>query len=129
MYSSEIGRGLDVFELLPSGFISKNELEAAKTVHYDYLNVQGQQKMVWPPSFSLARAYLDQLERDHGQAADKIASARAGLAAAEKLSGQARKDALSKLATQLHGDAGGATDAPRAHKLAFSVGDLANATR
>ncbi len=129
MYSSEIGRGFDVFELLPSGLISQNELDAAKTVHYDYLNVQGQQKMVWPPGFSLSRAYLDQLERGKGQAADKIASARAGLAAAEKASGQARKDALTTLATKLHADAAGATDAPRAHKLAFSVGDLANSTR
>ena len=125
--SSEIGRGLDVFELLPSGFISRNELDAAKTVHYDYLNVQGQQKMVWPPSFSLTRAYLDQLERGNGQTADKIASARNGLAAAEALSGQARKDALTALALKLHGDAPGAMDAPKAHKMAYTVGDLAKA--
>jgi hypothetical protein len=123
--SSEIGRGLDIFELLPSGFISQNELDAAKTVHFDYLNVQGQQKMVWPPSFALSRAYLDQLERNNGQTAARITAARTGLANAEKMSGQARKDALSALATQLHSDANGATDAPKAHKLAFSVGDLA----
>jgi hypothetical protein len=127
--SSEIGRGLDIFELLPSAFISKNELDAAKTVKYEYLNVQGQQKMVWPATFSLSRAYLDQLERNGGQTADKIATARTGLAAAEKLSGQPRKEALDALAKQLHGDAQGAKDAPRAHKLAFSVGDLANATK
>src|SRR3954469_1274923 len=46
--SSEISRGLDIFELTPSAFISQNELDAAKTVHYDYLNTQGQPKMVWP---------------------------------------------------------------------------------
>jgi hypothetical protein len=123
--SSEIARGLDIFELQPSAFISQNELDAAKTVHFDYLNVQGQQKIVWPASFSLSRAYLDQLERGHGQTPEKIASARAGLDAAEKLSGQARKDALAALAKTLHGDAQGATDAKRAHTLAFSVGDLA----
>ncbi|MDB4917989.1 MAG: hypothetical protein JWM95_5633 [Gemmatimonadetes bacterium] len=125
MVSSEIGRGLDIFELQPSGFISKNELDAAKTVRFEYLNVQGQQKIVWPPSFSLSRAYLDQLERDKGQSAEKIASARAGLSKAEKLSGKARKDALAALSKELHGDAQAATDAPRAHKLAYSVGDLA----
>ncbi|MDB4878472.1 MAG: hypothetical protein JWM41_4918 [Gemmatimonadetes bacterium] len=123
--SSEIGRGLDIFEITPSAFISQNEIDAAKTVHFDYLNVQGQQKMVWPASFSLSRAYLDQLARNNGQTPDKIAAARTGLANAEKLSGQARKDALAALATQLHTDAQGAADAPRAHKLAFSVGDLA----
>ncbi|HEV7757354.1 MAG TPA: hypothetical protein VGO78_00125, partial [Acidimicrobiales bacterium] len=35
--SSEISRGLDVFSLTPSGFISQNELDAAKSVHLDYL--------------------------------------------------------------------------------------------
>jgi hypothetical protein len=88
IYSSEISRGLDIFELVPSGLVSKNEIDAAKTVHFDYFNTQGQPKFVWPPSFALARAYLDQLERNNGLAADKIASTRSELAAAEKLSGQ-----------------------------------------
>ena len=66
MVSSEISRGLDIFELTPSGFISRNEIDAAKTVHLDYLNTQGQPKLVWPPSFALARAYVDQLERSQG---------------------------------------------------------------
>jgi len=127
LVSSEIARGLDIFELLPSAFISQNELDAAKTQHFEYLNVQGQQKMVWPPSFSLSRAYLDQLARTNGQSSDKIATARASLASAEMLSGQARREALTALATQLHGDAQGASDAPKAHKLAYSVGDLAKA--
>jgi len=123
--SSEIARGLDVAELTPSEFISQNEIDAAKTVHMDYLNTQGQPKFVWPPSFALARAYLDQLERNNGLAADKIASTRNELAAAEKLSGQARKDALTKLSQQLHTEARSAADQPKAHKLAFAVGDLA----
>jgi hypothetical protein len=129
MVSSEIARGLDIFELTPSEFMSKNEIDAAKSVHLDYLNVQGQPKYVWPATFSLSRAYLDQLERGRGQAADKIASARKGLDAAEKLSGAARADALNKLATQLHSDAKTATDAAKAHTLAYSVGDLAKATK
>ena len=127
--SSEIHRGLDIFELQPSGFISPDELAAAKSVHFDYLNTQGQPKLVWPASFSLSRAYLDQLARNNGLAADKIASTRAALSSAEQLSGQARKDALSALATQMHGEAQRAADAPKAHKLAFSIGDLATATK
>jgi len=125
MYSSEIARGLDVFELQPSAFISKNEIEAAKSVHFDYLNVQGQQKIVWPPSFALSRAYVDQLERSNGYPAAKLASIRADLAAAEKLSGQARKDALSKMAAQLHLDATGSPDSRKAHMLAGSIDSLA----
>jgi hypothetical protein len=127
--SSEIVRGLDIFELTPSPFLSKDEIDAAKTVHLAYLNVQDQPKFTWPPSFALSRAYLDQLERDKGQSEAKIASARKGLDAAEKLSGAARAAALSKLAAELHSAAAGAGDAPRAHKLAYSVGDLAKATK
>ena len=129
MVSSEIARGLDIVELTPSPFISQNEIDAAKTVKLDYLNVQGQPKFVWPASFALSRSYLDQLERGKGQSPEKIAFARTGLDAAEKLSGAARAGALSKLATQLHGDAAKASDAPRAHTLAYSVENLAKATK
>ena len=54
---SEITRGLDIFELKPSGFISQNEIDAARSVHLDYFNTQGQVKLVWPATFSLARAF------------------------------------------------------------------------
>ena len=120
-----IARGLDIFDLVPNGLLTQNELDAAKTVHFDYFNTQDQPKLVWPPSFALVRAYLDQLERNNGLAADKIASTRAAVADAEKLKGQAQKDALNKLSQQLHTDARSAGDQPKAHKLAFAVGDLA----
>ena len=80
--SSEIARGLDIFELTPSAFISQNEIDAAKTVHLDYLNTQGQPKFVWPASFALARAYVDQLERNErsrgGQAVGRARRAHGG---------------------------------------------------
>ena len=122
--SSEIQRGLDIFELLPSGLISQNEIDAAKTVTFDYLNAQEQRKLVWPPSFAKARAFLDQLERSRGLAADKIAAVRKDLAAAEKLSGAARAQALKKLATRLTSDAVSATDAAKARHLAAAVAEL-----
>ncbi|MEO8635697.1 MAG: hypothetical protein ABI587_10520 [Gemmatimonadales bacterium] len=128
MVSSEISRGLDIFELTPSAFISQNEIDAAKLVHFDFFNTQDQQKLVWPASFAVARSYLDQLERSKGLAAGKIAATRTALASAEKLSGPARKDALAKLATQLHADAAVAADAPKAHTLASAVGSLAAAS-
>jgi hypothetical protein len=122
--SSEIARGLDIYELQPSGFLTQNELDAAKTVHLDYLNAQGQPKFVWPASFALARAYLDQLGRNNGLAGGKVASARSALAAAEKTAGAARKAALTTLATQLDTDASGAKDGARVKKLAGAVRDL-----
>jgi len=125
---SEIARGLDIFELRPSGFISQNEIDAAKSVHLDYLNVQGQPKLVWPASFALAGAYLDQLERSKGLDGGKIAAAREELAVAEKASGTGRQDALTKLAAELDGESGGAGDAAKVRTLAGAVKELAGAT-
>ncbi|HEY2897878.1 MAG TPA: hypothetical protein VGJ12_12130 [Gemmatimonadaceae bacterium] len=127
MVSSEISRGLDIVELAPSAFISQNEIDAAKSVKWDYLNVQGQRKIIWPPSFALSGAYLDQLERSHGLAADKIAADRAGLKSAEKASGSARSAALTQLATQIDADASGSSDAAKMQKLSESVKALAGA--
>jgi LVIVD repeat-containing protein len=124
---SEIARGLDVWELLPSGLISKNEIDAAKSVHLPELNVQGQPKYVWPPSFALARAYADQLERSQGLSADRITAIRQALDAAEKASGSQRHDALTQLATQVDGDAGGAGDGAKVRKLADAVRQLSSA--
>jgi hypothetical protein len=127
IYSSEIARGLDVLDLVPSGLLSKNEIEAAKLVHLDYFNVQDQPRIVWPVSFVVAAAYLDQLERSHGMAPERIAAVRQDLDRAQKLSGRERHDALTRLVTQLGGDAAAAGDAAKVRTLAAAVGDLANA--
>jgi len=99
--SSEISRGLDIFELKPSGFISANEIAAAKSVKLDYLNAQGQPKYVWPSTFALAQSYVDQLERSKGLPASQITSTRRALMSAESASGSKRKSALSALASEL----------------------------
>jgi len=125
MVSSEISRGLDIFELTPSGFISQNEIDAAKSVKQEYLNTQGQQKFVWPASLSLARAYLDQLERSKGLEAGKIAEVRAALASAEKGSTAERGAVLEQVVARLEGDLGGSTDAAKVQLLAATVKDLA----
>ena len=129
MVSSEIARGLDIFELTPSEFISQNEIDAAKTVHYDYLNTQGQPKMVWPPSFSLARAYVDQLERENSLKAGEISGLRKSLDGAEKSMGAKRSSALTKLAKDIDGDVKEAKDAAKVRMLASAVRDLAMASR
>jgi hypothetical protein len=127
--SSEIARGLDILALQPSGFISQNEIDAAKLVHLDYLNVQGQPKLVWPASFVVAHAYLDQLARANGLAVDKLTASKTALARAQKLSGAQRRDALTQLATQLTGDAQDAADQAKVRALAAAVTDLANAAQ
>jgi hypothetical protein len=124
--SSEIQRGLDIFELVPSAFISQNEIDAAKTVHFDYVNTQGQQKLVWPPSFALARAYVDQLARSNGLAASRIAAVRGSLASAESAASGQRVTALTSLATQLDADAAGSSDGAKVRTLATAVRALAH---
>jgi len=122
---SEIARGLDIYELVPGGLISANELAAAKTVKVGYWNTQDQQKFVWPPSFALARAYVDQLERSKGLSADLIASTRTALAAAEHRAAAQRKTALTELATQLTAAAASGSDQDKVRTLAAAVTDLA----
>jgi hypothetical protein len=127
--SSEIARGLDIFEVLPSEFITQNELDAANTVRFEYLNPQGQPRITWPPSFALARAYVDQLERTGGLPAMRIAGVRRGLVSAENATGPARRDALNGLATALAGESTGSADAARVMLLAEAVRKLAEETR
>ena len=122
--SSEMERGLDVFELVPTQHISQNEIDAAKTVKLEYLNAQGQPKLSWPPSFALARAYVDQLERNKCLSTSRIAAVRQALAGAESAAGTARRDALSTLATQLGNDRSGSCDAPKVGMLQQAVRDL-----
>lgn len=76
IYASEIARGLDVFELTPTKFLTQNEIDAAKTVRVAELNVQNQQKIEWPRKLIVAKAYIDQLERSQALPADQIAALR-----------------------------------------------------
>jgi hypothetical protein len=127
--SSEIARGLDIYELVPSGLISENELAAAKTVKMPFVNPQDQQKIVWAPSFVLARAYLDQLVRSNGLTTETIAAARTTLANAERRSGAERKTALTGLASQLKAAAAASKDESKVTMLAATVTDLSNLER
>ena len=127
IYSSEIARGLDVFELQPSGLISRNELAAAKLVHLDFFNTQDQPKLTWPASFVVARAYVDQLERSGGLSAERLKAVRQELGRAEKERGDARRTTLTQLAVALAQDAATSSDRAKLQKLGAVVTDLANA--
>jgi LVIVD repeat len=126
IYGSEIDRGLDVFQLKPSQYLSQNEIDAANLIHTDLLNVQNQQPLVWPASFVVARAYLDQLVRDDGIPRTTSARVARDLDSAEKLKGARRRTALSQLATRLDRDARTAADSPRVSAMATAVRNLAN---
>ncbi|WP_376694139.1 DUF305 domain-containing protein [Wenzhouxiangella sp. EGI_FJ10409] len=64
IYGTEIARGLDVFELLPSEHLSDNEIAAARAaLDGDLFNPQTQTRLSWPATPVVARAYADQLAR------------------------------------------------------------------
>jgi hypothetical protein len=95
IYASEIARGLDVFELTPTKFLTQNEINAAKSVHVTELNVQNQQKIEWPANLAVAKAYLDQLSRSQALPTDEIAALQKAIHNAE--SSHMSKDALAEL--------------------------------
>ena len=129
LVSSEIARGLDIFELTPSELLSQNEIDAAKSVRLEYLNTQGQPRFVWPTTFALAGAYMDQLERSGGLSASRLESTRRDLADAESASGAPRREALARLADELSGEAAGSRDADRVRMLSETVRELGSLGR
>jgi hypothetical protein len=126
LVSSEIARGLDAFEMVPSEFVTQNEIDAANTIKLTYLNAQGQPKFNWPPSFPLAKAYVDQLERKKCLPKARIAAVRGEIAKAEASTGSARQSTLTALATSLGADAKSSCDSPKVLKLQQAVTDLSH---
>ncbi|MFO0269048.1 MAG: hypothetical protein ACK53W_00710 [Gemmatimonadota bacterium] len=122
---SEIARGLDVFRLLPSEHLTRNEIDAAALVQVGTLNPQHQDRLEWPAAFVVARAYLDQLVRGQGLPKARTTAIGAALASAERASGAARAAQLRTLAAALDRDARAAKDAARVRAMADVVRRLA----
>ena len=129
IYGSEIARGLDIFDLTASEWLSQNEIDAAKLIKFDQLNPQSQPKLVWPAAFPVARSYLDQLVRSNGLARERTLAISVGINAAEKMTGVARGTALNKLAKQVDKDVATAGDSDRVKWLAAALRDLAKVSK
>ncbi|HEX9930475.1 MAG TPA: hypothetical protein VGB02_18200 [Pyrinomonadaceae bacterium] len=122
IYSSEIARGLDIFELTPTKHLTQNEIDAAKAVRVAQLNVQNQEKIEWSRQLVVAKAYVDQLERSQALPSARIADLRQAIQRAES-SQLNRKELgeLKKLAPSLEKSAGTAksgADSARLQALA-----------
>jgi hypothetical protein len=118
IYGSEIARGLDVFELTPTQLLTQNEIDAAKTVRVVTLNVQNQQKLVWPAQLVVAKAYVDQLERSQALPAERIAALRTAINGAESSHmNKAKVAKLSGIALSLEQSASTATSPADAKRL------------
>jgi hypothetical protein len=125
--SSEIARGMDVRTVVPTQYVSQNEIDAAKTVRWTQLNAQGQPKIEWPPSFALARAFVDQLERNKCLSTSRIAAVRQSLSSAERSAAAQRTQQLRALSSAIESDARGSCDQRRMGLLQKALTDLANA--
>jgi len=66
IYGTEISRGLDVFEMQTSDYMTENEIAAASLPELKgTVNAQTQERVVWPDVPVVARAYQDQLLREN----------------------------------------------------------------
>lgn len=117
IYASEIARGLDIFELTPTKFLTQNEIDAAQGVKVAELNVQNQERTEWPRTLGVAKAYVDQLERSQALPIDRIAALRQALQSAE--SSRMRQRELAKLKSF----------APSLEKSAATTQSVADSTR
>jgi hypothetical protein len=129
IYGSELTRGIDVFKLKPSEYLSQNEIDAASLIRTEELNTQLQTKIVWPTSSVVALAYVDQLSRSKGIQPERARAVKAALDRADGIrtgkerGAAAALDQLDALTKQLESDAGAASgrDAARLHALAATV--------
>jgi len=118
IYGSEIARGVDVFKLVPSKFVTQNEINAASQVHFDELNVQNQPKITWPSNFVVARAYIDQLARDNALTAQRIAALNTAIAKVEASPSDRREVArLKAMGASLEKDAASAKNPKDAERM------------
>ncbi|HVX39262.1 MAG TPA: hypothetical protein VHB25_06780 [Gemmatimonadaceae bacterium] len=129
IYSSELARGFDIYELTPTDKLSANEIAAAKLVHMDQYNPQSQPHYTFPAAFPVVRSYLDQLVRNNGLSSDRTTAIDKALTTAEQQKGAARAATLTKLARQVDADAKDATDAPRVKTMASEIRRLAAASK
>jgi hypothetical protein len=115
IYGAEIARGIDVFRLVPSEYLSQNEIDAAILVRSTEFNAQQQPKVVWPPTTVVAKAYLDQLNRSKSIDAERSKAITAALDKIDRVrsskdSGAAATiEQLNTLAAQVEKDAASAS--------------------
>jgi hypothetical protein len=134
IYGTEIARGVDVFALKPSEYLTENEIAAALAAKVETFNAQDQARIVWPADPVVARAYLDQLNRTKGIHAERAAAVTAAVDRAATLKAGkdgAVADQLDALAKQVESDAAAATpaDAARLRALGATLKGVAAAHR
>jgi hypothetical protein len=124
IYGAEIARGVDIFRLVPSEHVTQNEIDAAVAVRMNTFNAQQQPRVVHQPTFIVARAYLDQLNRSKALAAARSNALKSAIDRADRNNpDRASLDQLDTLANQLEEDAKAASgaNAERMRALAATI--------
>ena len=86
IYGTEISRGLDVFALQSSDYLTENEIAAASLPELNgIVNAQTQQIVEWPAVPVVARAYMDQLQRENRLSTNQTSDLSDALERAEAL--------------------------------------------
>ena len=137
IYGTEISRGLDVFEMQPSDFLTENEIAAASLESLKgTVNAQTQERIVWTSVPVVARAYQDQLLRTDAIDEAQSKELSQALDRAQQLldRGNRNRNAaieLADLAEQFEkmGQSLDGTTAKRYMELSSTVAGLADAVR
>ncbi len=130
IYGTEIARGLDVLELIPSEHLSANEIAAAAIADQEIFNPQQQFPVAWPAEPVVAKAYVDQLGRS--EALSESVMSKLGTAldqAAEHLEAGQRDaelaSSLESLSAEVAGGEGDAVTTKRRKALGDTLGGIA----
>ena len=131
IYGTEIARGLDVLKLLPSEYLTENEVAAAAIADQgERFNPQQQFHITWPAEPVVARAYIDQLKRSDSLSASLVADLsaaldRSGLRLEDGASDEALAASLEMLSMALHNIGGDAITNKRRAALSETLGGIA----
>jgi uncharacterized protein (DUF305 family) len=135
IYGTEIVRGIDVLALVPSEYLSENEIAAATLADQGGLfNPQQQFRVTWPADPVVALAYLDQLQREEALTDSFNADLSTALDRAATRLEQGKRDRdlaarLDSLAGDLKIDGAGEAAGKRLASLAETLDGIAGRLR
>ena len=131
IYGTEILRGLDVLSLVPSEYLTENEIAAAALADDGgVFNPQQQFRVGWPDEPVVVRAYLDQLQRGDDISVSMATDITAALDRAGARLDDGRRDAdlavrLESLAAELRTESDDIVTQARMDALAETLGGIA----
>ena len=109
---------MDTRRITVNPILTQNEIDAAGAGRVTALNVQNQERIEWPRTLVVAKAYVDQLERSQTLPADQIAALRKAIQDAESSQMKEKELAtLKSLAPSLETSAKGTKNAADSNRL------------